>query len=247
MRSTATTSIPTRSSGGGESGTLGDQIGEVLDAEQVDHTLGRQGAQQRGGIDLRHDRLQVGEARLGDDLALIAELVVGEAALDVLGEIGGVDLHAGAALDSEQHVEQVDRLRAELVGQRGVGRCLVGLERECLAHGFTDGEVDVGLVHRVLLRGWSGERVKTAALDTQAARKRPAWNSSGVARRLTARSSTWPTTITWSPAPWMPASRHSRCDAPPRIGAPVAPRRCSMPANIALPRSLLAKRRPSSS
>src|SRR5918992_4465233 len=87
-RSTPTMSTPTRIRRLGGACTLRDQIGQVLHREVVDDLFGLQLAAKLIRIDLRHDRLQLLEALVGDDLVLVAELVVGDAALDVLSEVG---------------------------------------------------------------------------------------------------------------------------------------------------------------
>jgi hypothetical protein len=100
-------------------------------------------AREIGRIGLGHHLVQLLGAGLADDLVLVRELVVGDAALDVLAEVRGLDLDAGALLDPEQDVEQVDRLGAEIVHQRRLGGHLVVVERKRLDHRFLHRTVDV--------------------------------------------------------------------------------------------------------
>src|SRR5437868_3239946 len=89
-RPTPTMSTPTRSrrSGTCRPSPLLHHVGQVLDREQLDHVLRVQGAALLVLVDLGHDLLELLEALLADDLVLVAELVVRDAALDVLGEVG---------------------------------------------------------------------------------------------------------------------------------------------------------------
>src|SRR5262245_1556961 len=154
-RSTPTASMPTRtfSSARRSVATGLDHVDQVLDREERDDLLGLQGALELTGVDLRHDLVELLGSLGRDDLVRIRELVVRDAALDVVAEIRGLDLHAGALLDAEQDVEQVDRLGSEVVHQRGFGRHLVVVQRESLDHGLLYGTVHIGHAMYLLLLG----------------------------------------------------------------------------------------------
>src|SRR5262249_23111469 len=68
-----------------------DHVGQVLDREVHDHFLGRELVFVLVRVDLRHHRREVLEA-LARDVAAGAELLLRDAALDLVAEVGGLDL-----------------------------------------------------------------------------------------------------------------------------------------------------------
>src|SRR2546426_9089446 len=91
-------------------GTGSDEVGQVLHGEEPDHPLRLKVTRERVRVDLWHHLLELSQTGLGDDALGVTELVVRDAALNVLADVGGLDLDARGPLDPEQHVEQVDRL-----------------------------------------------------------------------------------------------------------------------------------------
>src|SRR6266705_6297122 len=88
-RPTPTMSTPTCRRRLGPCGacTLIDHVRQVLDGEELDHVLRMQVAALLVHVDLGHDLLQLLEPLLADDLVLVAELVVRDPSLHVVGEI----------------------------------------------------------------------------------------------------------------------------------------------------------------